>query len=85
MRGFSRTGLTLVRVLRKGLWLGECLARLPGRANAQDETAFRTHVPHPGAERGTNAPTSRRPGSRALGRLHRQLRWIVALSSFPQS
>jgi len=43
----QRIGLTLFRVLRKGLWLGEYLGETVGRANAQDETAFRTHVPNP--------------------------------------
>ena len=54
----SRTGLTLFRVLRKGLWLCEYLGGLPGRANAQDETAFRTHVPNSWSRRRDNDPTA---------------------------
>jgi len=42
-------GLTLVRVLRGGLGLGECLGGLRGRANELLETAPRTRVPDPGA------------------------------------
>src|SRR4051794_39464351 len=38
-------GLTLFRVLRKGLWLYENLSRLRGRVNALDETHSRTRVP----------------------------------------
>jgi hypothetical protein len=44
------TGLTLIRVLRKGLWLGEYLGALLCRANEQPETASRTRVPNPGAD-----------------------------------
>ncbi len=43
--GSVETGLTLFRVLREGLWLGEDLGEIAGRANAADETASRTHVP----------------------------------------
>jgi hypothetical protein len=41
------TGLTLIRVLRKGLWLGEYLGGLFCRANEMPETASRTRVPNP--------------------------------------
>ena len=42
-------GLTLIRVLREGLWLDECLGLTVGRANDLVETAPRTLVPDPGA------------------------------------
>jgi len=54
-------GLTLVRVLRGGLELGECLGGLRGRANELLETAPRTRVPDPGALGGRTLP-HRRPG-----------------------
>lgn len=41
------TGLTLLRVLRQGLWLDEYLGGdCPDRVNAQAETLRRTHVPN---------------------------------------
>ena len=42
-------GLTLVRVLRRGLELGECLGLTADRANEDYETALRTFVPVSGA------------------------------------
>src|SRR6266542_951095 len=40
---------------------------------------------NPEAVSGANDPTPWPPGSRALTRLNRQLRWIVAFSCFPKS
>ena len=37
-----RRGLTLVLVIREGLWLGECLGELPARRNVLAETSPRT-------------------------------------------
>jgi len=42
-------GLTLVRVLRRGLELGKCLGLTADRANENYETALRTFVPVSGA------------------------------------
>jgi len=42
-------GLTLLRVLRRGLELGECLGLTADRANENCETVLRTLVPVPGA------------------------------------
>jgi hypothetical protein len=50
-------GLTLIRVLRKGLWLGEYLGGLLCRANEMPETASRTHVPNAGADGERHDPT----------------------------
>ena len=64
-----RAGLTLVRVLRGGLELGECLGVTAGRANGSLETAPRTLVPDPGAVGEEQAPHRRLgdPGASALG------------------
>ncbi len=45
-------GLTLLRVQRGGLELGECLGVTAGRANGPVETAPRTIVPDRGASAG---------------------------------
>jgi len=37
-------GLTLIRVLREGRWLGEDLGDRSGRGNERSETASRTHA-----------------------------------------
>ena len=66
-------GLSLIRVLREGLWLDECLGVTVSRANDLLETAPRTLVPDPGAVAEGNAPTAA-SWIRALARLHRQLR-----------
>jgi len=50
------TGLSLIRVLREGLWLDECLGVTVSRANDLLETAPRTLVPDPGADAEGNAP-----------------------------
>jgi hypothetical protein len=44
-----KAGLTLLRVLRGGLGLGECLGETGGRAYDWHETAPRTVVRDPGA------------------------------------
>ena len=48
-------GLTLLRVLRRGLELGECLGLTADRANENYETALRTLVPVSGAAAEENA------------------------------
>src|SRR5882724_908217 len=65
-------GLTLVRVLRRGLELGECLG----------STALRTLRPGTGSGRRGDVP--RRVAVPALARWRRQLGRIVALSFFPE-
>jgi hypothetical protein len=49
-----RVGLTLFRVLRKGLELVSCFGRTSAEQNGTNETASRTHVPDPGAVGETN-------------------------------
>ncbi len=78
-------GLTLIRVLRGCLWLESCLGVTDGRANVSLETGPRTQVPDPEAVGKGNAPHQTPRGVRALARLHRQQRWIVAFSCFPKS
>ena len=78
-------GLTLFRVLRKGLWLCECLGGLLRRTNAVDETASRTRVPNLEPTRGVNDPPPWPHGSRTLVRLHGEHCWVVACSCFPES
>src|SRR2546428_2873450 len=75
-------GLTLVRVLRRGLELGECLGLTANRANENYETALRTFVPAPEAVAEETFP--RRFALPALARWRRQLGRIVALSFFPE-
>jgi hypothetical protein len=50
-------GLRLIRVLRGGLELGECLGETAGRANGLLETVPHTLVPDPGAVGEGNVPT----------------------------
>ena len=57
-------GLTLLRVLRGGLALDECLGVTAGRANGPLETAPRTLVPDPGAVGEGNVPAPWPRGSR---------------------
>jgi len=61
-------GLSLIRVLREGLWLGECLGVTVSRANDLVETGPRTLVPDPGAVAEGNVPTAAlpNPGASAL-------------------
>jgi len=60
-RGDSQVGLTLIRVLREGLWFQECFghdavgADRPSKRH--DETASRTHVRDPEATRAGTSPT----------------------------
>ena len=54
----TRAGLTLIRVLREGLWFPEYLGRTVGRANGQNETASRTLSRNPGASSEANGPRS---------------------------
>jgi hypothetical protein len=60
-RGDSQVGLTLIRVLREGLWFQECFghdavgADRPSKRD--DETASRTHVRDPEATRAGTSPT----------------------------
>src|SRR5712664_2328458 len=49
-------GLTLVRVLRRGLELGECLGSTADRANENYETALRTLRPGTGSCRRGDVP-----------------------------
>ena len=49
-------GLTLFRVLREGLWLGECLGMTEDRADDLVETASRTLVPDLEVDGEWNAP-----------------------------
>ena len=57
----SQVGLTLIRVLREGLWFQECFghdavgADRPSKRH--DETASRTHVRDPEATRAGTSPT----------------------------
>jgi hypothetical protein len=57
----SQVGLTLIRVLREGLWFVECFghdavcADRPSKRD--DETASRTHVRDPEATRAGTSPT----------------------------
>ena len=53
-------GLTLVRVLRRGLELGECLGSTADRANENYETALRTPVPVPEAAAAETSPAASR-------------------------
>jgi hypothetical protein len=63
-----QAGLSLIRVLREGLWLDECLGVTVSRANDSLETAPRTRVPESGAVAEGNAPTAALldPGASAL-------------------
>lgn len=77
-----RRGLSLVLVIRGGLWLGECLGGTASQANGSPETSPRTF----GSDR-RRAP-GRSPALvivdvRALCRLHRQLTRIPELSFLP--
>jgi hypothetical protein len=80
-----RHGLSLVLVIRGGLWLGECLGETAGQANGSPETHPRTI----GSDRTLNLDAVRpHSGSslvRVLCRLHRQLCWIPELSFLPES
>jgi hypothetical protein len=40
----SRRGLTLIRVMRRSLWLGECLGRLMAGLKLHTETSLDPHV-----------------------------------------
>jgi hypothetical protein len=61
-------GLSLIRVLREGLWLDECLGVTVSRANDLVETGPRTLVPDPGAVAEGSVPTAGllNPGASAL-------------------
>ena len=63
-------GLTLLRVLRGGLELGEYLGLTAGRANGLLETAPRTLVPDP-ESRSEGAVPAPPPRGSGLARLHR--------------
>ena len=77
-----RHGLSLVLVIRGGLWLGECLGGTASQANGSPETSPRTI----GSDR--RRPPMRSPALvifvvRALCRLHRQFFRIPELSFLP--
>src|SRR5882672_3926580 len=74
-------GLTLVRVLRRGLELGECLGSTADRANENYDCP-----PHPCPGTGScrRGDVPRRVAVPALARWRRQLGRIVALSFFPE-
>ena len=78
------TGLTLIRVLREGLRLDKCLGVTEAGLMTWDETCSRTLSRIAESVGEGNAPTAR-SWIRALARLHRQLRWIVALSCLPET
>ena len=67
-------GLTLLRVLRGGLELGECLDLTAGRANGLLETAPLTLVPDPESRSEGTVPA---PPPRGSGRSRA---WIVSFA-----
>jgi len=59
-------GLTLIRVLREGLWLLEYLGGTAGRVNGLNETTSRTHVPDRWSRRRGERPSYRSACARGI-------------------
>jgi hypothetical protein len=78
-------GLTLLLVIRGGLWLDECLDVTVVGRNALAETSPRTFVPDQRRAADASSALSESPAIRTLCRLHRQFLRIEQLSFLPQT